>query len=105
MDLIRVLDQYIAGNFREGNQIFGKECVDTVCTDGMSLVHPLFVEFKNKGLEFEVVEPPESLEDAVSFLKRAEKQEEKYVYALYVLKFKNPVAEAFVDTVLERIGA
>lgn len=104
MDMIEILDRYIMGNFQEGSQLFEENLLDVIANEPQKEVHRLLVHFKEKALCFEPIEPLEDLESAHKALIASSIESEKYLTALFILKYQNPVASEFVNMVLARVG-
>lgn len=104
MEIIEVLDKYIEGDITTGNRLLTIKALE-LHNEPDRNIHKLLLAFKAKDLFFEVLAPPETLDQALEELKKTADPSEKYVYALYVLKYQNPITTAFVNLVLERIDA
>ncbi len=104
MSVISVLDKYISGDFIGGNDMLSKDYIDNIIDSEESEINSLLFDFRQKNLNFFVMDTIFDIEEAKKCLKNTNLEQEKYIYSLYILKFLNPIMKCFVDKTLERIG-
>jgi len=77
--------------------------VDDIHLEPDRNVHKLLLEFNAKLLSFGTMVKPEDVGHALRLLEESKEPSEKYIFALYVFRYQNPVVSFFVSNVLERI--
>ena len=106
ISVLDILDCYIAGDLTKGNGLLGEGgLIDTMYEEPTRLVFTTLKGFANKNLRFRVVTVPRSLEQAREWIETATELADKYVYALFVLKYSNPVISEYVNIMLKRLEA
>jgi hypothetical protein len=77
--------------------------VRELMADPSGSAHRLLLQFKERNIDFPYVEPPQGFSDAVDGISTAQRDGERFVYALHLLRLKNPVLSVFADEVLGRL--